>query len=61
MGIKDLCKLLDGTGDGKTGSCSGEQGPAQLIQLSADEWGCTPSLVVTWSEAMQPWGLQALW
>ena len=32
-----------------------------LIQLSADEWGCTPSLVVVWPEATQPWGLQALW
>ena len=32
-----------------------------LIQLSADGWGCTPSLVVVWPEATQPWGLQALW
>jgi len=32
-----------------------------LIQLSTDGWGCTPSLVVVWPEATQPWGLQALW
>ena len=28
-----------------------------LIQLSADRWGCTPSLVVVWPEATQPGGL----
>ena len=32
-----------------------------LIQLSADGWGCAPSLVVVWPEATQSWGLQALW
>ena len=32
-----------------------------LIQLSADGWGYTPSLVVVWPEVTQPWGLQALW
>ena len=32
-----------------------------LIQLSADGWGCTPSLVVVWPEETQPWGLQTLW
>ena len=26
-----------------------------LIQLSADGWGCTPSLVVVWPEVNQPW------
>ena len=31
-----------------------------LIKLSADEWGCTPSLVVVWPEATQPWGLESL-
>ena len=31
-----------------------------LIQLSADGWGCTASLVVVWPEASQPWGLRAL-
>ena len=25
-----------------------------LIQLSADGWGCAPSLLVVWSEATQP-------
>ena len=28
-----------------------------LVQLSSDGWGCTPSLVVVWPEATQPWGL----
>ena len=32
-----------------------------LIQLSADGWGYTPSLVVVWPEATKPWGLQTLW
>ena len=31
-----------------------------LIKLSADEWGCTPSLVVVWPEATEPWGLESL-
>ena len=31
-----------------------------LIKLSADEWGCTPSLVVVWPEATQPWCLENL-
>ena len=44
---------------GKTGSCSG--GQALLItasnQLSADGWGCIPSLIVFWPEVTQPWTL----
>ena len=32
-----------------------------LIQLSADGWGSTPSLVVVWPEVIQPWGLWALY
>ena len=32
-----------------------------LIQLSANGWGCTPSLVVVWPEVTQPLGLQTLW
>ena len=32
-----------------------------LIQLSADGWGCTPSLLVVWPEATQLWDLLALW
>ena len=32
-----------------------------LIQLSADWWGCTPTLVVFCPEVTQPLGLQALW
>ena len=32
-----------------------------LIKLSADGLGCTPSLLVVWPEATQPWGLGALW
>ena len=47
----------------------GKMGPAvegrallskALIQLSADGWGCTPSLIF-WPEVTQPWGLWALW
>ena len=32
-----------------------------LIQLSADDWGCTLSLVFVCPEETQPWGLWALW
>ena len=32
-----------------------------LTQLSADEWGCNPSLVVVWPEVTQIWSLQTLW
>ena len=32
-----------------------------LIQLSADGWGCVPSLLVVWPEVTQSWGLWALW
>ena len=28
-----------------------------LIQLSTDEWGCVPSLLVVWHEVIQPWAL----
>ena len=46
---------------GETRSCSGGQGlPSKaLIQLSADEWASTPSLVVL-PEVTQPCGLLAL-
>ena len=46
---------------GETGSCSGGQGllSKALIQLSADEWACIPSLVVL-PEVTQPCGLWAL-
>ena len=27
------------------------------IQLSADGWGCAPSLLVVWPEVTQLWGL----
>ena len=26
-----------------------------FIKLSADEWGCAPSLLVVWPEATQSW------
>ena len=32
-----------------------------LIQLSADGWGCTPSLLVVVPEVTQSWSLGALW
>ena len=31
-----------------------------LIKLSADGWGCAPSLSVVWPEVTQSWSLQAL-
>ena len=30
-----------------------------LIQLSANRWDCTPSLLVVWPEVTQSWSLQA--
>ena len=72
MSIRGLCKLPDGRdwrgaggrgkvgGGGGTGSCL--EGRAvlskTLIQLSADGWGCTPSLLV-WPEVTQSWSLLA--
>ena len=32
-----------------------------LIQLSADGWGCTPSLIFVWPEMTQPWGATRLY
>ena len=32
-----------------------------LIQLFADEWGCTPFLIVVWPEVNKHCGLQGLW
>ena len=48
---------------GKTGFYSGGQAllSKTLIQLSADGWGYTPSLVVFWLEGTQPLSLHALW
>ena len=49
-----LCKLLDGrTGDGKNDLALVGRAllSKALIQLSADGWGCTPSLVV-WPEVI---------
>ena len=42
---------------GKIGSCSHGQGLAykSLIQLSANGWGCTLSLLVVWPEANHSW------
>ena len=31
-----------------------------LIQLSADGWGCPPSLLIVWPEVKHPWGLWTL-
>ena len=31
-----------------------------LMHLSADGWGCVPSLLVVWSEATQYWSLPGL-
>ena len=43
---------------GKTGSALVDRA-VLLIQLSADGWGCTPSLLV-WPEVTQPSSLKAL-
>ena len=58
---KGLCKFLDGRawqweklGLALVGRALLSK---TLIQLSADGWGCTPSLVVIWPEAIQSWGL----
>ena len=32
-----------------------------LIQLSADGWGCAPSMVVFWPEVTQPWTRRLPW
>ena len=31
-----------------------------LGSLSADEWGCVPSLLIVWPEVFQSWSLQAV-
>ena len=31
-----------------------------LIRLTADAWGCVPSLLVVWPEATQHWSLPGL-
>jgi len=58
MRLRDLRKLLDGKdwqweklGLALVGRAFLSK---TLIQLSADGWGCTPSLVVVWPEATQP-------
>ena len=65
MRLRDLCKLLDGRDWqwGKLGLALVGRAllSKALIQLSADGWGYSPSLVVVWPEASKPWGLQALW
>ena len=61
MRLRDLCKLPDGRdwwweklGLALVGRTLLSKA---LIQLSADGWGCAPSLLVVWSEATQPLGL----
>ena len=65
MRLRSLCKLPDGRDWWLEKLCLALVGRAlfsqALIQLSADMWGCTPSLVVVWPEATQTWSLQALW
>ena len=50
--------MMEGTGDGKNGLVLVDRAllSKALIQLSADGWGYTPSLVVVWPEVTQPWG-----
>ena len=58
-----MCKPLDGrTGDGKNDLALVGRALVSkaLIQLSADEWCCAPSLVVFWPEATQALGIWAL-
>ena len=58
-----MCELLDGRDWEKLGLALVGRAllSKALIQLSDDGWGCTPSLVVVWSEVTQPLGLEALW
>ena len=56
-----MCNLLDGRGWRWEKPGLALVGRAllskALIQLSADGWGYSPSLVVVWPEVTQPWGL----
>ena len=65
MMLRGLCKLPDGRDWPweKRGLALADRAllSQALIQLSADGWGCTLSLIVVWPEVTQPWGLQVLW
>ena len=65
MRLRGLCKLPDGMDWWWEKLGFTLVGRALLsktvIQLSADRWGCSPSLVVFWPEVTQPLGLHALW
>ena len=58
MKLRDLCKLSDGRDWWweNLGLALVDRTllSKALIQLSADGWGCAPSLLVVWSEATQP-------
>ena len=61
---KRLCKLPDGIDWlwEKLGLGLVERAmlSKSLIQLSADGWGCAPSLLVVWPEVSQSWILQPI-
>ena len=48
---------LAGLAVGKTALRGGTMQSKSLIQLSADGWGCAPSLLIACPEATQSWSL----
>ena len=61
MRLRGLCQLLDEWEKLDLALVDRALLRKALIKLSADGWGCTLSLVVVWLEAIQPWGVWALW
>ena len=59
MRLRGLCQLLDEWE--KLGLALVDRTLLRKALLKADGWSCTLSLVVVWLEAIQPWGLWALW
>ena len=60
MRIRGLCKLPNGR-DWLWRKLGLALMGKFLIQLSANGWGCAPSLLVVWPVATQSWSLRALW
>ena len=63
MRLRDLCKVSDGWEwwwEKLDLTLVRAVLSKTLIQLSTDEWGCVPSLLVVWHEVTQPWGLWVL-
>ena len=68
MGGTGTCPLVDGAGSlplmaraMSRGVFRGSCGLRMTLgTLSADGWGCVPTLLVVWPEASQHWSLQAV-